>query len=189
MDWPTARCCLSTTHRPGCYLPGRAARVWRSATLLAAVLAWALVLAGCATPKSFTLPSAPPGALPCFVPIPQRDLLIGVAMSGGGSRAALFGAASLEALGTVQSGNGRSVLEQVAYLSSVSGGSIAASYYALKKPARSVSVLTPEGTMSPAYRAFFNQYRDAVSQSFGNSVFWRQIGKFAGSIRRWGRSP
>jgi hypothetical protein len=112
------------------------------------------------------------------VPVPQRDVLVGVAMSGGGSRAALFGAASLEALGTVQTRNGQSVLEQVSYLSSVSGGSIAASYYALKKPARSVSVLTPEGAMTDAYRTFFNEYQNAVSQSLGPAVFWRQISRF-----------
>lgn len=99
-------------------------------------------------------------------------------MSGGGSRAALFGAASLEALGTVQTRSGQSVLEQVAYLSSVSGGSIAASYYALKKPARNVGVLTPEGAMTDAYRTFFNEYRNAMGQSIGPSVFWRQISSF-----------
>lgn len=161
-----------------CRLPVRSSMERRSGTLLAGVLACVLLLAGCASPRAIVTQRAPPGPLPCAVPIPQRDVLVGVAMSGGGSRAALYGAASLEALGTVQTRNGQSVLEQVSYLSSVSGGSIAASYYALKKPARSVSMLTPEGTMTDAYRTFFNEYRNAVSQSIGPSVFWRQISRF-----------
>jgi hypothetical protein len=104
--------------------------------------------------------------------------MVGVAMSGGGSRAALFGAASLEALATVQTANKQSLLEQVSYLSSVSGGSIAASYYALKKPGHGVSMLTPDGAMTDAYRSFFNEYRTAASQSIGPAVLRRQLSRF-----------
>ena len=158
--------------------PDRRAMEQRSGALLACVLACVLLLAGCASPQTFVAQRAQPGPLPCAVSVPQRDVLVGVAMSGGGSRAALFGEASLEALATMQTRNGQSVLEQVSYLSSVSGGSIAASYYALKKPARGVSMLTPDGTMTEAYRTFFKEYRNAISQDFGPSVFWRQISRF-----------
>jgi hypothetical protein len=137
-----------------------------------------LVLAGCASPRAFQVQRAAPGPLPCEVPMPQREVLVGVAMSGGGSRAALFGAAGLDALAGVQLASGKSVLEQVAYLSSVSGGSIAASYYVLKKPGRGTPVLAPDGTMTPAYRTFFDAYRHAVGQRIGPSVFWRQISRF-----------
>lgn len=154
------------------------ARERRSVSLLARALACVLLLAGCASPQPFIAQRASPGPLPCAVPVQQRDVLVGVAMSGGGSRAALFGAAGLEALGIVQTRNGQSVLEQVSYLSSVSGGSIAASYYTLKKPGRGVSMLTSEGEMTDAYRTFFNEYRAAVSQSIGPPVFWRQISRF-----------
>lgn len=146
--------------------------------LVAVTMAFALLLAGCASPRAFQTQRALPGPLACAVPIPQRDVLIGVALSGGGSRAALFGAASLDALGSVQTGNGKSLLEQVAYLSSVSGGSIAASYYALKKPAGTVAMLGPDGKMTAAYRTFFDEYRAAVGQSIGPSVLWRQISRF-----------
>jgi hypothetical protein len=112
------------------------------------------------------------------VPLQQRDVLVGVAMSGGGSRAALFGAAGLDALAGVQLADGKSVLEQVAYVSSVSGGSIAASYYVLKKPGRGTPVLAPDGSMTPAYRTFFDEYRHAVGQRIGPSVFWRQMSRF-----------
>jgi hypothetical protein len=137
-----------------------------------------LMLAGCASPRAFQVQRAPPGPLPCEVPMQQRDVLIGVAMSGGGSRAALFGAAGLDALAGVQLPGGKSVLEVLAYLSSVSGGSIAASYYVLKKPGREVPVLAPDGTMTPAYRTFFDGYRHAVGQRLGPSVFWRQLSRF-----------
>ena len=53
----------------------------------------------------------------CITPAPDREALVGVALSGGGSRAVLFGAAGLEALGRLQAPGGPSVLEQVAYLS------------------------------------------------------------------------
>jgi len=137
-----------------------------------------LVLAGCASPRAFQVQRAPPGPLPCEVPLQQRDVLVGVAMSGGGSRAALFGASGLDALAGVQLPGGKSVLEQVAYLSSVSGGSIAASYYVLKKPGRDTPVLAPDGTMTPAYRTFFDTYRQAVGQRIGPPVFWRQMSRF-----------
>jgi len=37
----------------------------------------------------------------CQTAVPNRDVLLGVALSGGGSRAALFGAAGLEALARI----------------------------------------------------------------------------------------
>lgn len=149
-----------------------------TAVLTPTVLALILLLAGCAAPRAFVAPRAAPGPLACAAPIPQRDVLVGVAMSGGGSRAALFAAAGLDALARVQTRAGRSVVEQVDYLSSVSGGSIAASYYALRKPARTVPMLTPRGALTDAYRIFFDEYRNAVSQAVGPSVFWRQISRF-----------
>jgi hypothetical protein len=147
---------------------------------IVAALACVVLATGCVTPEVFHLPRAesPTATLSCTVPVPEREVLVGVAMSGGGSRAALFGAAGLEALGRLQTRDGGSVLEQVAYLSSVSGGSLAASYYALNKPPRNVKVLTPEGEFSNAYRTFFEQYRKVLSQNFGSELFWRQIGSF-----------
>jgi predicted acylesterase/phospholipase RssA len=146
--------------------------------LLAALLACVLLMAGCASPRAYVAPRAAPGPLPCSVPVKQHEVVVGVAMSGGGSRAALFGAAGLEALAGVQTRNRQSLLEQVSYVSSVSGGSIAASYYALKKPPRNVPMLAPDGALSDAYRTFFNDYRNAVGQSIGPAVFRRQISRF-----------
>jgi len=72
----------------------------------------------------------------------------GVTISGGGSRAALFGVAGLEALARVQMPDGTSVIDKISHLSSVSGGSLAATYYALKKPDREVKVLNADGRLS-----------------------------------------
>jgi predicted acylesterase/phospholipase RssA len=144
-----------------------------------ACIACLAVLNGCVTSRAFVFARVEPNLAPdCKAPVRQRDVLVTVAMSGGGSRAALFGAAGLEALAQLSTGNGRSVLDQVGYVSAVSGGSIAASYYVLNKPPKEVSMLTAEGNLTGAYRVFFDQYRDALSQSFGNELFWRQLATF-----------
>ena len=75
----------------------------------------------------------------CVTPAPDRDVLIGLAVSGGGSRAALFAAGAMEALGKMRVGpEHRSLLEQVSYISSVSGGSMASGYYVARKPGHAV---------------------------------------------------
>jgi hypothetical protein len=101
-----------------------------------------------------------------------------VALSGGGSRAALFGAAGLEALGRERAPDGRSLLEHVGYLSSVSGGSVAATYYGALKPTRETPVLAPDGALSEEYRAFFERYKTALAQDFESALIWRQLATF-----------
>ena len=136
-----------------------------------------VLLAGCASSHAYTVKRAE-SIVPCQMSVPERPLLLGVALSGGGSRAALFGATGLEALARVRTADGGSLIESISHLSSVSGGSIAASYYALKKPARDVRVLDGDGDLSDAYRTFFEQYRAAVSQNFERSLIWRQLLSF-----------
>jgi len=136
-----------------------------------------VLLAGCASAHAIPVKRAD-GPLPCQMSVPQRDLLFGVALSGGGSRAALFGASGLEALARVATADGASVIDQITHVSSVSGGSIAATYYTLKKPGRDVKVLNADGTLSDGYRTFFEQYRADVSQDFETSLIWRQLLSF-----------
>ena len=128
---------------------------WPRAAL---VLLGALVLTGCASAVAIRVPKAGPDTA-CVTPAPDREVLVGVALSGGGSRAALFGAAGLEALGRLPAPSGGSVLEQVTYLSSVSGGSVAAATYASQKPPRETPVLTPEGALTAEYETFFAEYQ------------------------------
>ena len=116
---------------------------------------------------------------PAFDPIPESspDLLVGLAISGGGSRAATFAAGVLEALARVRvkdAGGERSVLEKVQYISSVSGGSLATGYFAARKPARSEPVLSPGG-LSPAYERFFADYKAAMQEDFELPSAWRQL--------------
>jgi hypothetical protein len=140
-------------------------------------LACALLTTGCVSAAAYRAPKAGPETT-CIAPAPDRDLLVGVALSGGGSRAALFGAASLEALGRVRAPGGGSVLEQVGYLSSVSGGSIAAAYFASHKPPRETPVLTADGALTSDYQAFFARFKEGVEQDIESALIWRQIGSF-----------
>ena len=146
-------------------------------TRVALGLVGAALLVGCASAHYYTVkPVEAPG--PCMTTVPERDLLLGVALSGGGSRAALFAQAGLEALAGLRTKDGASVIDKIAHISSVSGGSLSASYYVLKKPGRGVPVLNPDGSLSDAYRAFFEQYRTELSQDFETSLIWRQLLSF-----------
>lgn len=59
---------------------------------------------------------------------PSEETFVGVALSGGGSRAATFAAAALEAL------HEHGLLAQTTHVSSVSGGGFAAAWWALHRP-------------------------------------------------------
>ena len=140
-------------------------------------LACVVVLTGCASAHYYNVPKAD-AVGPCQTAVPQRDLLLGVALSGGGSRAALFAEAGLEALAQIRLADGSSLISRIDHLSSVSGGSLSASYYVLKKPGRDVAVLNADGSMSTAYRTFFDQYRSELSQDFETALIWRQLLSF-----------
>jgi hypothetical protein len=148
--------------------------LWPRAAL---VLLGALMLTGCASAVALRVPKAGPETT-CITPAPDREVLVGVALSGGGSRAALFGAAGLEALGRLQAPGGGSVLEQMTYLSSVSGGSVAATYYASQKPPRETAVLTPEGTFTAEYETFFAGAHEKLRQDFEGALLRRQLLSF-----------
>jgi predicted acylesterase/phospholipase RssA len=148
--------------------------LWPRAAL---VLLGALMLTGCASAVALRVPKAGPETT-CITPAPDREVLVGVALSGGGSRAALFGAAGLEALGRLQAPGGGSVLEQMTYLSSVSGGSVAATYYASQKPPRETPVLTPEGTFTAEYETFFAGAHEKLRQDFEGALLRRQLLSF-----------
>ncbi|MET0849644.1 MAG: patatin-like phospholipase family protein [Candidatus Rokuibacteriota bacterium] len=136
-----------------------------------------VLLAGCAAPLSVTLPRAASDTS-CTAAAPDAELLVGLTLSGGGSRAALFGQAGLEALGSLPAPGGGSVLERVMYVSSVSGGGLPAAYFAKHKPPRETPMLTPAGTLTEEYRAFFGRFRELVSQDFESALLWRQLGTF-----------
>ncbi|WP_455376886.1 patatin-like phospholipase family protein [Petrachloros mirabilis] len=140
-----------------------------------------MVLSGCLTAPVYTLPAVP-DPLPCLSPAYAEDTAIGLAVSGGGSRAALFAAGTLEALAPLKvNGMGRGLLEQVSYISSVSGGSLASAYYVLKKPLRDVPMLDEQGELSQAYWEFFHGFKEAMAQDYEgpllrrNLLLWRWV--------------
>ncbi len=128
---------------------------WNLVRGLALGLACALLATGCATAVAYRAPVAGPQ-----------------------TTCALFGASGLEALAQVRGPDGASVLDQVSYLSSVSGGSLSASYYALNKPPRETPILGPDGALTDPYQTFFAGFKDKVSQDFESALLWRQIGTF-----------
>jgi Patatin-like phospholipase len=136
-----------------------------------------IVLTGCASAHYYTVPESTVIG-PCATAAPERDLLLGVALSGGGSRAALYSEAGLEALAQIRLADGTSLLNRIDNLSTVSGGSLSGTYYVLKKPGKSVPVLSSDGALSPEYRAFFDQYRAELAQDFETSLIWRQLLSF-----------
>jgi hypothetical protein len=132
-----------------------------------------VVLAGCAS--SVAIRAAKAGSeIGCIVLPADGDVLVGVALSGSGSRVALFGAAGLETLARVRALGGASLLEQVSDLSSVSGGSVAATYYATKKPGRQTRVLGADAASTDEYRAFFDRYKEDLTQNFEGALIRRQ---------------
>ena len=145
--------------------------------MIGAVLLCTLMSAGCASALATRVAKA--NSTPsCIAPAPEGDLLLGVALSGGGSRAAVFGAAALEALGRIRVPGGGSVLEHVAYVSSVSGGGVAAAYYGAHKPSRATPVLTQTGDYTEEYQAFFSKFHKQVAQNFEGALVRRQLGAF-----------
>ena len=133
------------------------------------------MLSGCVSSPVYTLPPPKPGQT-CSHPMKPSDTLIGIAISGGGSRAALFGAAGLEALAKLQVGPpAHSLLEDVSMISSVSGGSMATSYFAAVKPRKDVPILTASGELSTEYQTFFAQYKKTMNQDYESPLFWRNM--------------
>ena len=77
-----------------------------------AALVGAMLLTGCASASYVTVK---PSNTPCTAEVPSTDFLLGVALSGGGSRAALFAEASLEALAQLRTVDGVSAIEKIDY--------------------------------------------------------------------------
>jgi predicted acylesterase/phospholipase RssA len=99
--------------------------------LLAGLSCASAILSGCALvePDRIHFRWTEDAAAPCetCAPAPSSEF-VGVAFSGGGSRAAVFAAAGIEAL--AEDG----ILRRVTHISSVSGGGFAAAYYAVHRP-------------------------------------------------------
>ena len=102
-------------------------------------------MAGCATLGVSEPVNAPIGGMASEVfaasrqPLPPGDeMMVNLAFSGGGTRAAAFAfgvLTELDQITTESGGRRQSLLDQVDFVSGVSGGAIAAAYFGLKKRA------------------------------------------------------
>ena len=75
-----------------------------------------------------------------YIPIEEKDedygeVLLGLAVSGGGSRSAYFFSCIVEELSKIpiSPGSSKTYLDEVDFISSVSGGSLASTYYCMKR--------------------------------------------------------
>lgn len=147
---------------------------YRAAVLIALVL----LMSGCVTSPVYTVKQNVQEGN-CLADLPEMTSLIGLAVSGGGSRAALFAAGGFEALAALRVGpERRSLLDQVSVISSVSGGSLASAYYTLKKPSHAVPMLSPTETLSEEYQQFFTELKEAMSLDYEAPLLRRQIFRF-----------
>lgn len=152
---------------------GRILRRVKTWVAVGILLVW---LPGCVTAPVYTLPRPKLNQDSCLYPTKPSEMLIGVAISGGGSRAALFGSAGLEALAKLPIGTPtHSLIEDLSMISSVSGGSMATSYFASRKPPREVPVLTPTGELSSEYQTFFGEYKSTMDKDYENPLLWRNL--------------
>jgi NTE family protein len=96
------------------------------------VLVLSLMLGACATAPVAPV-NAPLGGLRADVQgrAPVSEDLIVLALSGGGARAASFHLGVLQALRDTPGRDGRPLSEHIAFITSVSGGSVLAAYYGL----------------------------------------------------------
>ncbi len=102
---------------------------------------------------------------------------IGVALSGGGARASVFGAAAIEALAEA------GVMDRVTHVSSVSGGGFPAVYYALHKP----SPCEPSSNTAPCRNEDFAAFKEAMTHNFLRDLTFRQFlkpGRLTSPTRR-----
>lgn len=144
--------------------------------LLYASLSLSLTLTGCFA-KIQRLPAHTQNPSPVFAPLADQPTLVGVAVSGGGSRAATFASGALEALASYQVPEGthtQSFLETVTHMSSVSGGSLATAYYAMKKPGKDTPVLQGSA-LSTAYKHFFSDFQRDMQLNFQLRALSRQF--------------
>jgi predicted acylesterase/phospholipase RssA len=148
--------------------------MYKPAILVALLIA--PTLSGCFA-KIQTLPAHPQSEAAVFAPIDEANTLVGLAVSGGGSRAAVFAAGALEALASYQVTQGEqtlSLLQTVTHMSSVSGGSLATAYYAMKKPGKSEPVLQGS-SLSSAYKTFFSDFQRDMQMNFQGRALARQV--------------
>lgn len=138
---------------------------------IAVLVATCVMLSGCAffveDRIHYTWSAASDRSCSGCEPVPSGSTIIGVALSGGGSRASVFGAAALEILAE------EGILEHADYISSVSGGGFPAVYYALNQ-----TDLCPRGARDTGCDSdAFSEFKNTMRHDFLGGMTLRQIQK------------
>jgi predicted acylesterase/phospholipase RssA len=100
-----------------------------------------------------------------YIPVDEGNFFVAVAVSGGGSRSAVWSAAVMEELyRQVKLPDGRSITDEIDYISCVSGGSISSAYWCLHKPEMDTA-------HTSEYDAFFERFaRDMCMNIQGDMI-------------------
>ncbi|MBN1574072.1 MAG: patatin-like phospholipase family protein [Deltaproteobacteria bacterium] len=115
-------------------------------------------------PDIFTINKLPEKVDEKFSAADDGDFFFAISVSGGGSRAAVWTSSVLyELYKEVKLPDGRSVLDEVDYISCVSGGSLASAYYCMRKPV----VDTRE---KKEYDIFFDNYTEDMRRNFEKEI-------------------
>ncbi len=97
-------------------------------------------------------------------PAEDGDFFLAVAVSGGGSRSAVWSAAVLKELFyQVKLPDGRSIIDEIDYISSVSGGSLSSAYYCLNKPESDTRDVEE-------YQEFFDNYLTDMRRNIESDI-------------------
>src|SRR5215208_668525 len=108
----------------------------------------------------FVFDNAPGYECPQQPPVMEDRTNFAVAISGGGSRSAVFAAGVMEQLAHLQDPQhpGQTVMDSCDVISAVSGGSMAAAYYSLYKPA--------DFSNAEETAAFFQRFKSNMTVDF-----------------------
>jgi len=92
------------------------------------------------------------------------DFFFAISVSGGGSRAAVWTSSVLyELYREARLPDGKSILDEVDYISCVSGGSLASAYYCMRKPDAVVRE-------TDEYNKFFQGYKNDMRRNFEKEI-------------------
>ncbi|QYD73001.1 patatin-like phospholipase family protein [Paraburkholderia edwinii] len=156
-------------------------------------IAAATLLAAC---SSYTFPSGTPSTYSSNAVQASQSAsrpLVGMAISGGGNRSALFAAYVLELfgslpvvapLGTATPGRPISFLDSVGYLSSVSSGSFAASYFSMHGIGDYSEMLTGK-TVPVRYEQFFTEFKQRMNFNWKLALFENKLFTFSSNAHGW----
>lgn len=154
-------------------------------------IAFALNLAGC---KQYPLVPAQANDSAIYKTAPRQDdpgaPLIGLALSGGGNRSAVYASYVIELLGSVPvlrpaAHEDESFLNEARYISSVSGGGFAAAYFGMISPGAGnpayIEMITAP-TVTHIYNGYFDRFHAAMITNWESGMVTSLVTMpFAGS--------